>query len=104
MSTIAKFTAGPWIHDQPENMIVVEMEDGTQRLIAQARSLHFSKEVRDANSRLIAASPTLLMALEFLLEQAEGFNVSGVYFNEFRENRDAIDTANNAIALATGAT
>lgn len=57
----------------------------------------------EANARLIAAAPTLLMALEFLLEQCEGFNVSGVYFNEFRESRDALDTAYDAIAKATGA-
>jgi hypothetical protein len=49
--------------------------------------------------RLVAAAPTLLMALDFLIEQCEGFNVSGVYFNEFRENRDALDTAYDAIEL-----
>lgn len=52
--------------------------------------------------RLIAAAPALLMALEMLLQQAEGFSVSGVYFNEFRENRDALDTAYDAIKKVAG--
>lgn len=73
-----KSTPGPWIHDQPENMIVVEMEDGTQRLIAQARSVHFSKEVRDANARLIAAAPELLDALKLIADQSsEGSGSTG---------------------------
>lgn len=63
-----------------------------------------ASEHEEADLRVIAAAPTLLMALEFLLEQCEGFNVSGVYFNEFRENRDALDTAYEAITKATGRT
>jgi hypothetical protein len=58
-----------------------------------------ASEQEDADMRLVAAAPTLLMALDFLIEQCEGFNVSGVYFNEFRENRDALDTAYDAIEL-----
>ena len=61
-----------------------------------------ASEQEEADLRLVAAAPTLLMALEFLLDQCEGFNVSGVYFNEFRESRDALDTAYDAIAKATG--
>lgn len=64
--------------------------------------LEYYLSIKPADARLISAAPTLLMALEMLLEQAEGFSVSGVYFNEFRENRDALDTAYDAIAKATG--
>lgn len=62
-----------------------------------------ANEQEEADMRLVAAAPTLLMALEFLLERCEDFNVSGVYFNEFRENRDALDTAYDAIESATRA-
>lgn len=63
----AKHTPGPWIHDQPENMVLAPQTDGTAKLIAQARSTHYPREVRDANARLIAAAPDLLAALQTAL-------------------------------------
>lgn len=39
-------------------------------------------------------------ALERLLDLADGFSVSGVYFNEFRENQEAIAAAAAALNRA----
>jgi hypothetical protein len=57
------------------------------------------KETAVANARLIAAAPELLEALEQLLAEAGGFNVSGVYFSEFAQKQ--LDAAHAAIAKAT---
>lgn len=40
----------------------------------------------------------LVAALNSLVENAEGFSVSGVYFNELAENRKVLDDAYDAIA------
>ncbi len=102
----ALHTAGPWRtrtgpgwHD---TYIVGELVGAHEPTIATVRSSHGDHGNYLANARLIAAAPTLLMALEFLLEQAESFNVAGTYFHQFRENRDALDTARDAIARALG--
>jgi hypothetical protein len=42
----------------------------------------------------------LLAALIALYDLAYGFNVSGVYFAEFKENSEALDKADEAIAKA----
>lgn len=46
------------------------------------------------------AAPDLLAALEVLLEEAEGFNVSGVYFNEPCMGHKGIGLARAAIDKA----
>jgi hypothetical protein len=59
-------TPGPWEHDKPENMVGRPMENGTWSLIAQAWSIHITKEVRDANSAFIAAARTAVPELIWL--------------------------------------
>lgn len=108
--TQATHTPGPWIVSHAgsgQNGVFVIDElyvtvDGADVAIAADIADPTTAQKSEANARLIAAAPTLLMALEFLLDQAESFNVSGVYFSAFRENRDALDTARDAIAKATG--
>ena len=94
--TTAQHTPAPWVHDQAENMIMKQREDGTQWLVAQARSVSCSVAERDANARLIAAAPDLLAALvvardELTLIAAD----EGEHYNN--------PTLNDAIAKATGA-
>ena len=104
-----KHTPGSWnVFDE------IDMQDSEPMLSIQANDssesdtelsvcgIYNVTEKCRANARLIAAAPTLLMALEFLLDKAESFNVAGTYFDQFRENRDALDTARDAIAKATG--
>lgn len=111
---MSKHTPGPWTFGEGQQWgdtrFYISQQDGAPytpdysdvaTLIAETISGE-RVAIQQANARLIAAAPTLLMALEFLLDQAESFNVSGVYFNQFRENRDALDTAHDAIAKATG--
>lgn len=98
MMTKVAHTEGPWHQDKWGSVKASSGE--SVKFGALTLSMGHSDEIR-ANDQLVAAAPTLLMALEFLLDQAESFNVSGVYFNQFRENRDALDTARDAIAKAT---
>ena len=57
-------TAGPWEHDQPENMIGKANSNGTWMLIGQTRSTHVTKEQRDANGAFIAAAnPAVVLRL-----------------------------------------
>jgi len=109
----AKFTPGPWVVD-PNALHDVRAADGKDVAIAickQMSVLHInpetvSPETRDtaiANARLIAAAPELLKALQVLAEEADNFNVSGVYFNEKCMGHRGLALAAAAIAAATGA-
>ena len=55
-----------------------------------------------ADARLIAAAPDLLEALKVLADEANGFSISGVYFNEKCMGHKGLDMAFAAIAKATG--
>jgi hypothetical protein len=95
--TTAAHTPGPWIHDQPENMI---MDSEGRKLVAQARSLHFPKDVRDANARLIAAAPDLLAALILADEKLKHYTGEYMGGPHIKTVRDA---ARAAITKAMGA-
>lgn len=101
-----KHTPGPWFANLKNEggFEITDREDCWEAVVLCTRFAFAGKEEEThANARLIAAAPTLLMALEFLLEKADSFNVAGTYFDQFCENRDALDTARTAIAKATGA-
>lgn len=51
--------------------------------------------------RLHALNAELLEALQVLADEANGFNVSGVYFNEKCMGHKGLDIARAAIAKAT---
>lgn len=65
---------------------------------AAIRSAALSASSAVTNEDAKDAAPQLIDALQFLLDQAESFNIAGVYFHQFRENRDALDTARAALA------
>lgn len=67
--------------------------------VAEVAVTHIEGEAT-RRARLFAASPRILAALQLLLTEAEGFSVSGVYFNESREAREAIAAAWDAIEAA----
>jgi hypothetical protein len=53
---------------------------------------------------LLRVNAELVEALEKLFDLADGFSVSGVYFNETTENYEALIAAASALAKATGET
>lgn len=65
----ANHTPGPWmVWDKDGSIGTVMTADGLMA-IAQAQQVeHRSHEIRRANTRLIAAAPSLLAALEALLD------------------------------------
>lgn len=98
---MSKHTPGPWGFDLEDNWVYSFRENGTQMLVAQARSISVTTEVRDANARLIAAAPDLLTALQAatealdILRRGYGCEVSGLCY-------PALNDCRAAIAKATG--
>jgi hypothetical protein len=92
----------------PRTVIADPYEDGTPYFRIRAGDGHYDDETGQGfsidsimsaqDAHMTAAALALYEALEALLDRAEGFNVSGVYFNE--ENGDVLDAARAALALA----
>jgi len=89
-----KGTPGPWRHYPDDNIIV--SADG-RLLDWVARSLHVTREQRDANARLVSAAPDLLGALIAITDQLERVG-------DTRPHKDGefIEQARAAIAKALG--
>lgn len=99
-----KHTPGPWInHGRIPQPGLPHSAVAAKTLIARVYSEMFGdKEQEAANANLIAAAPELLEAASKLFDLANHFNVSGVYFTEFNENREALQALEDVIAKATG--
>jgi hypothetical protein len=109
MTIIAKHTPGPWItavenvnrrEDVPENPKYL-ITDAQARAVAVASPLQGRADhpERDANARLIAASPTLLKAASAALQR-----MAEVYRNTFdsrMDNDPLVIELRAAIAQAT---
>lgn len=62
------------------------------------RAIDEIERLRAQAKRHEAEIEELVEALNSLVENAEGFSVSGVYFNELAEKRKVLDDAYDAIA------
>lgn len=89
-----KHTSGPWISHSDNNIYPLWDEDGEHAIADTIDELkERSKEETEANARLIAAAPDLLVALKslvqvtnYLIEHNHTFNeVACAYLEEARE-------------------
>lgn len=120
---MSKHTPGPWsvpivtlstdvqvLGNQGERYVMAGEGDDRKRVAVVDCQTKFKRgegwripcEERDANAHLIAAAPELLEALMQLFDEANGFNVSGVYFNEKCFQHEGLGMAARAIAKARG--
>lgn len=103
-----KHTRGPWrTQGWVPTWAYIPVNDANHNLVCSMYpdQLHgYSHDAVEANARLIAAAPDLLAALKILLDEAEGFNVSGVYFTEKCHGHKGPALAHAAIARAEALT
>ena len=93
-----KHTKGPWKRIQLDGFTYInpERETGEYALIAKITGHPYEhNEVKDANSKLIAASPDLLGVLKDIVYTWENFNV-----NRESQMGEAIQFAKEAINKA----
>lgn len=101
-------TPGPWRATGPN--VRADTDDGDGALIAVVRDKHFFdgeplslSELR-ANARLMAASPTLLMALFHVFEDLETYRdyLDGLGLDDSPDPREIMEEIRSAILDATG--
>jgi hypothetical protein len=99
-------TPGPWrTQGWVPTWAYIPIKDASHNLVCSMypnSTLGYDRDAVAANARLIAASPDLLAALKTLLDEAENFSVSGVYFTEKCMNHKGPALAHDAIAKAEG--
>lgn len=93
----AKYTKGPWYVE--EDMIAT---DDLEIAFLGALGGYMTREMREANGRLIAAAPELLEALQWAKDQG-WLRYSRHLPNQNAQFCDGVDKALAAIAKATGA-
>jgi len=100
---------GPWVVDVPNSNLVAQHIGGVYHYIADCQPWHWSQTKRewpeiDANARLIAAAPELLVALRGMLDSF-GAPKRDEWLNDdsWREACERCDIAQHAIAKATAA-
>ena len=96
----AQHTPGPWRTD--DRYCGAILADGNQVAMATMNGF-LPAEIRDANARLIAAAPELLVAAERILAGAESLVRADAAGNRFRSvHADHLVALQAAIAEATG--
>lgn len=101
----SKHTPGPWVYE--DNAIMAECgvhictpNTADDFPCVEPGTAPDAEAECEANARLIAAAPELLAALIVLRDEADGFNVSGVYFSEACMGHKGIALADAAIEKA----
>lgn len=97
---IASHTPGPWTACSGESKSKYNIEcNGVYNDCVPVATLKGPD--REANARLISASPTILAALARLVKAVEEHRLAGVTISSLDELCDAEDQARAAIAKAT---
>lgn len=98
IATPTSMTGAVWAGDEFIASVFPNAPEGWDGF-SEYEGLH---EMR-ANAQLIAAAPELLEALKVLSQEADSFNVSGVYFSEKCMGHKGLDMAYAALEKAGAA-
>ena len=97
------YTQGPWGIYIPEHDVTAWDEEAQQTVTVAIMADDEPKETREANARLVAASPEMLGSLIHLIELFENGS-DGWSARDYRQHEENVLTeARNLIAKATGA-